>query len=122
MHIYGLISFNIIMGEVQATATSRWEEDVLKSKIPVLVDFWAEWCGPCRMVAPVIEELAKEYEGKIKFLKLNVDENQDIAMKYQIYSIPTLLLFKDGKIIGQHIGATSKDVLKRFIENSLQNA
>ncbi|RMF30917.1 MAG: thioredoxin [Candidatus Nitrosothermus koennekii] len=110
------------MGEVQATATSRWEEDVLKSKIPVLVDFWAEWCGPCRMVAPVIEELAKEYEGKIKFLKLNVDENQDIAMKYQIYSIPTLLLFKDGKIIGQHIGATSKDVLKRFIENSLQNA
>ena len=110
------------MAEVQATTTSRWEEDVLRSKTPVLVDFWAEWCGPCRMLAPVVEELAREYEGRIKFLKLNVDENQDIAMKYQIYSIPTLLLFKDGKIIGQHIGATSKDVLKRFIENSLQNA
>jgi thioredoxin 1 len=110
------------MGTVQATATNKWEEDVLKSSVPVLVDFWAEWCGPCRMVAPVVEELAKEYEGKIRFLKLNVDENQDIAMKYQIYSIPTLLLFKDGNIIGQHVGATSKDVLKRFIENSLQNA
>lgn len=110
------------MGTVQATTTSKWEEDVLKSQVPVLVDFWAEWCGPCRMVAPVVEELAKEYEGKIKFVKLNVDENQDIAMKYQIYSIPTLLLFKNGEIRGHHIGATSKDVLKRFIENSLQNA
>ncbi len=110
------------MGEVKVTTRSRWEEDVIRSPIPVLVDFWAEWCGPCRMIAPVIEELAKEYGNRVKFLKLNVDENQDVAMKYQIYSIPTLLMFKNGEIIGQHIGATSKDVLKRFIENSLANA
>ncbi len=105
---------------VQITTASKWDTDVIKSKIPVLVDFWAEWCGPCRMVAPIIEELSKEYEGKVRFLKLNVDENQELAIRYQIYSIPTLLLFKDGDIIGHYIGATSKDVLKRFIESSLK--
>lgn len=110
------------MGDIRATAASKWNEDVVKSSIPVLVDFWAEWCGPCRMIAPVLEELAKEYNNRVKFLKLNVDENQEIAIKYQIYSIPTLLIFKNGEIVGQHIGATSKDVLRRFIDNSLQNA
>ncbi|MEM2855789.1 MAG: thioredoxin [Candidatus Nitrosocaldaceae archaeon] len=110
------------MGDIKATTSKNWDDDVVRATTPVLVDFWAEWCGPCRMIAPVLEELAKEYTNKIKFLKLNVDENQDIAMKYQIYSIPTLLLFKNGEIIGHHIGATSKEVLRRFIENSLQNA
>lgn len=110
------------MASVQATSSKTWGKDVSESQLPVLVDFWAEWCGPCRMVSPVIEDLANEYSGKLRFLKLNVDENQDIAAKYEIFSIPTLLIFKNGNIIGQHIGATSKDVLKNFIEKSLQNA
>jgi thioredoxin 1 len=112
----------IKMGNVEATSSKAWSKDVAQSQTPVLVDFWAEWCGPCRMVSPVVEDLAKEYNGKVKFLKLNVDENQDIAAKYEIFSIPTLLVFKGDKVIGQHVGATSKDVLKRFLDKSLQNA
>ncbi len=99
-----------------------FEREVLKSGVPTVVDFYADWCGPCRMVSPVVEDLANEYNGKLSFLKLNVDENQDIASKYEIFSIPTLLIFKGDRIIGQHVGATSKDVLKKFIEKSLQNA
>jgi thioredoxin 1 len=110
------------MGNVQVTSSKSWGKDVSESQLPVLVDFWAEWCGPCRMVAPVVEDLAKEYGEKVRFMKLNVDENQDIAAKYNIFSIPTLLIFKGDKIIGQHVGATSKDILKKFIEKSLQNA
>lgn len=109
------------MTKVQKTSIESWEKDVLRSNIPVLVDFWADWCGPCRMVAPVLEELAGEYDGKIRFLKLNVDENQDVAREYEIYSIPTLLLFKDGQVVGQHIGAAPKDVIRRFIEESLRS-
>ncbi len=112
----------IKMGNVEATSSKTWSNDVSQSQTPVLVDFWAEWCGPCRMVSPVVEDLAKEYNDKVKFLKINVDENQDIAAKYEIFSIPTLLVFKGDKIIGQQVGATSKDVLKRFLEKSLQNS
>jgi len=108
------------MANIKATSLSTWDNDVLNSGMPVLVDFWAEWCGPCRMVAPVLEELAKEYDGKVRFLKLNVDENPDVAREYEIYSIPTLLLFKNGRVIGQHIGAAPKDVIRRFIENTLR--
>ncbi len=110
------------MGGVEATTTKTWQRDVAEAQLPVLVDFWAAWCGPCRMVAPVVEELSKEYDGKVKFMKLNVDENQEIAAKYEIFSIPTLLMIRGEKVIGQHVGATSKDILKRFIEKSLQNA
>ncbi len=99
--------------------SSNWESEVLKSERPVLVDFWAEWCGPCRMVGPVVEQIAQTYSDKIKVVKLNVDENQDIAMKYGIQSIPSILLFKNGKEINRTIGAAPKDVYIKFIDDSL---
>ncbi len=90
---------------------SNFEEVVLKSKYPVLVDFWAEWCGPCRMVGPVVEELAKEYEGKATIGKCNVDFNPKIATDFGIMSIPALLFFKDGKLVDKQVGAVPKHVL-----------
>lgn len=102
--------------------TNTWDTNVLKSETPVLVDFWAEWCGPCRMVGPAVEQLSKTMDGKIKVAKLNVDENQEIAMKYGIKSIPSLLLFKEGKEIGRTIGAAPKETYQRFIEQTLLNS
>ena len=90
---------------------ANFEQEVLKSDIPVLVDFWAEWCSPCLMVAPVVEEIAKEYQGKLKVCKLNVDEGQATASEYGIMSIPTLAIFKDGKIADKVIGALPKEEL-----------
>ena len=95
---------------------NTWDDIVLKSKKPVLVDFWAEWCGPCRMVGPALEQLSDTMNGKVKIAKLNVDENQEIAMKYGIRSIPSLLLFKEGREIGRTIGAASKEAYQQFIE------
>ena len=87
-----------------------WETDVLNSEKPVFVDFWAQWCGPCRMVGPVVEELAGDYDGKVNFVKVNVDNAQEIAQKYNVFSIPTLLLLNKGEIIAQQVGAGSKAV------------
>ncbi len=97
----------------------KWNEIVLNSDIPVLVDFWAEWCGPCRMVGPAVEQLAQSMEGKIKVSKLNVDQNQEIAMKYNIQSIPSLVLFKNGNEVARIVGLFSKEKYEAFVNNAL---
>lgn len=96
-----------------------FEEEVLKSKLPVLVDFWAPWCAPCRIVSPIVEELAKEYEGKLKVGKLNVDDNPDTSAKYGVMSIPSLIFFKDGKPVKTMVGAQGKENFKKGIEEVL---
>ncbi|MCJ7802462.1 MAG: thioredoxin [Candidatus Marinimicrobia bacterium] len=106
------------MGEnVLEITDQNFESDVLQSKTPVVIDFWAEWCGPCKTIAPVIDELADEYLGKVKFGKVNVDFNQQTAMKYGIRSIPNLLIFKDGSVVNQIIGSVPKDnIVKLLLE------
>ena len=102
------------MSEITLT-NANFESEVLKSDVPVLVDFWAVWCGPCKMVAPAVAKLAENHVGKLKVGKLNVDEQPELADKYGISSIPTLALFKDGKVINQRIGAVSLSVLESFV-------
>lgn len=106
------------MGAVHVT-DGNFKQEVLESKLPCLVDFWAEWCGPCRRVAPAVEELAAEYEGKFKVVKLNVDEGQKTASAFGVMSIPTLMFFKGGKVLEQVVGAVSKAELKEKIEEHL---
>ncbi len=94
---------------------ASFEQDVLQSDVPVLVDFWAEWCGPCRMIGPTIDAIADEYAGRLKVGKVNVDENGNTAMRYQVRSIPTLLVFKGGKVVDQRVGALGKTDLQRLL-------
>ncbi|MGX1097196.1 thioredoxin [Amorphus sp. MBR-141] len=98
---------------------SSFQADVLDSSEPVVVDFWAEWCGPCKMIAPSLEQIAAEMDGKVKIAKLNIDENQNIAMKYGVRSIPTLILFKDGKPAATQVGAAPKGKLVDWINASI---
>ena len=98
---------------------ASFENDVLKSSQPVLIDFWATWCAPCRAIAPAVEQLAGEYEGKVKIVKVNIDENPRTPTQYEVRSIPTLLLFKDGKVLGQIVGAVGKPKIEELVKKAL---
>lgn len=104
---------------VGKVSDADFEAEVLKAQGPVVVDFWAEWCGPCRMIAPALEEISKELEGKVKIVKLNVDENPGVAGQLGIRSIPTLMLFKGGKVASQKVGAAPKGELQKWISSSI---
>ncbi|WP_298224895.1 thioredoxin [Acidocella sp.] len=103
----------------KAVTDATFSADVLNSSKPVLVDFWAEWCGPCRSIAPSLEALAEEYQGKLEVVKVNIDENPMSPTQYGVRGIPTLLIFKDGKVAAQQVGAAPKSVLKAWIDKSL---
>ncbi len=101
--------------------SADWETEVLTSQVPVFVDFWAPWCGPCRWVAPIVEQLAKEFDGRVKFVKINVDDNPELASRYSVMAIPTLIIFKEGKIDTQFIGAASKEHYVKMLDNLLRD-
>lgn len=108
------------MGEnIIQTSDSTFEVDVIKSEKPVLLDFWAEWCGPCKMIAPLLDEISLEYQDKLSVAKINIDENQNTPQKYAVRSIPTLMLFRDGNVLAQKMGALSKSQLVEFLESNL---
>jgi thioredoxin 1 len=104
------------------TTDATFENDVLKSAEPVLLDFWAEWCGPCKMIAPILDEVAGEYKGRVKIAKLNIDENPQTPPRFGVRSIPTLMLFKAGKVEAQKVGALSRSQLTAFLEGNLASA
>ena len=104
---------------INNVSDSSFEQDVLQADGPVLVDYWAEWCGPCKMIAPVLDEIAKEYEGKLKVCKLNIDENQETPPKYGVRGIPTLMIFKDGNVAATKVGALPKGRISEWISQSV---
>jgi len=108
-----------VSDKIVQLSDSIFDEEVLQSDLPVLVDYWAEWCGPCKMIAPVLDEIAAEYEGKIKVGKLNIDDNPDVPPRYGIRGIPTLMLFKAGEVEATKVGAVSKSQLTAFIDSNI---
>jgi thioredoxin 1 len=113
-------SGNSYKNRIRVVNSSNFDSEVIDSPIPVLVDFWAEWCMPCKMLSPIVEEIAQELSDKIKVAKVNVDENPDLATRYGIQAIPTLLIFKDGKVVGEIVGYVSKKVLKDRLEEAIR--
>ena len=107
------------MSEISHVTDDTYESEVLKSDVPVLVDYWAEWCGPCKVIAPVLEEIAAEYNGKMKVCKLDIDANEDTPPKYGIRGIPTLMLFKNGAVEATKVGALSKSQLTAFLDSNI---
>ena len=107
------------MSDVREVTDATWEADVLKSDLPVLVDFWAPWCGPCRMVGPIVDELSQEYKEKVNFFKMNTDENANVSTQHGIRSIPSLLIFKGGELKGTVVGFRPKSDIKKRIEEAL---
>ena len=107
------------MSQIQHVSDDSFEEEVLSSKTAVLVDYWAEWCGPCKVIAPVLEEIAKEYDGKMKVCKLDIDSNEATPPKYGIRGIPTLMIFKDGNVEATKVGALSKSQLTEFLDSNI---
>jgi thioredoxin 1 len=105
--------------QIVHVSDSSFEQDVLKSNVPVLLDFWAEWCGPCKMIAPILDQIAAEYAGKVVVAKMNVDENPKTPMKFSVRGIPTLILFKNGQLQGQKIGAVRKVDVAAFLDSNL---
>ncbi len=107
------------MAEISHISDDTFEDEVLKSDVPVLVDYWAEWCGPCKVIAPVLEEIASEYEGKMRICKLDIDANDETPPKYGIRGIPTLMLFKNGAVEATKVGALSKSQLTAFLDSNI---
>ncbi|MDH3714644.1 MAG: thioredoxin TrxA [Gammaproteobacteria bacterium] len=107
------------MNNIVHVADGSFDDEVLKSDVPVLVDYWADWCGPCKMIAPILEEIADDYTGKLKIAKLNIDENPNTPPKYGIRGIPTLMLFKDGNVEATKVGALSKSQLTAFLDSNI---
>jgi thioredoxin 1 len=107
------------MGKATPVSDGTFETEVLKAQGPIIVDFWAEWCGPCKRIAPLLDELAEQYAGRVKVVKVDLDKNQEIAGRYRIMSIPTLLYFKDGQVVDQVIGAVGRDIIEQKLKAHL---